>query len=81
MLVRGLSIEEIARLLDRDRGDIQGKVVEIAAVDLRPPNLSGEQDKIGDPARLPASCSPACISLGVPSNGCGIVHHQHDHDV
>ena len=29
MLVRGLSIEEIAQLLDRDRGDIQDKVVEI----------------------------------------------------
>ena len=29
MLVRGLSIEEIAQLLDRDRGDIQVKVVEI----------------------------------------------------
>jgi hypothetical protein len=28
MLVRGLSIEEIAQLLDRDRGDIQDKVVE-----------------------------------------------------
>lgn len=30
MLVRGLSIEEIAQPLDRDRGDIQDKVVEIA---------------------------------------------------
>ena len=29
MLVRGLSIEEIAQLLDRNRGDIQDKVVEI----------------------------------------------------
>jgi hypothetical protein len=29
MLVRGLAIEEIARLLDRRRGDIQDKVVEI----------------------------------------------------
>jgi hypothetical protein len=82
MLVRGLSIEEIARLLDRDRGDIQGKVVEIGrpAVDLRPPTLSGEHDKIGDPARLPASGAPACISLGRSVKRCKIVHHQHDHD-
>ena len=29
MLVRGLSIEEIARLLGRDHGDVQDKVVEV----------------------------------------------------
>jgi hypothetical protein len=29
LLVGGLSIEEIAQLLDRDRGDIQDKVVEM----------------------------------------------------
>lgn len=29
MLVRGLSMEEIARLLRRDHGDVQDKVVEV----------------------------------------------------
>ena len=29
MLIRGLSIEEIARLLRRDHGDVQDKVVEV----------------------------------------------------
>jgi DNA-directed RNA polymerase specialized sigma24 family protein len=29
MLVRGLSIEEIARVLGRDHGEVQDKVVEI----------------------------------------------------
>jgi hypothetical protein len=29
MLVRGLSMEEVARLLRRDHGDVQDKVVEV----------------------------------------------------
>jgi hypothetical protein len=29
LLLRGLSIEEIARLLDRDHGEVRDKVVEV----------------------------------------------------
>jgi hypothetical protein len=42
MLVRGLSIEEIARVLGRDRGEVQDKVVEIGRACREPTAANSE---------------------------------------
>jgi hypothetical protein len=57
MLVRGLSMEEIARLLRRDHGDVQDKVVEVgwpAVNRARGPTCRNRQAAV----RLPITTSP-----------------------
>ena len=66
MLVRGLSIEEIARFLGRDHREVQDKVVEMGRVCRGPTPVNSEwwtTIHIGYRAALLASWAPACISL------------------